>query len=117
MASLTLMELTVALFRRSEPASSSTEEGRLIEVFANSPHQTSYLAPGLAYNLFRYRLTPDLCCAVAEDRPVPGFLDRSIWKYAGTLHCNHRLPLGFDPAAAEMGIHLNGFYLFQIADS
>ena len=93
------------------------DEGRPIEAFANLPHQASYLAPGLAYNLFRYRLTPDLCCAVAEDRPVPGFLDRSIWIYAGTLHFYHRPPRGFDPAAAKMGIRLNGFYLFQIADS
>ena len=68
----------------------------------------------LAYNLFRRRLMPDLCCAVPEDRPVPAFLEGTTWEYAGTLHQNNLPPPGFDPTAAELGVQLNGFHLFQI---
>ena len=76
--------------------------------------QRATLASGLAYNLFWRRLTPDLCCAVPEDRPVPIFLEGSTWEYAGTLHQNDLPPPGFDLTAAELGVQLNGFHLFQI---
>ncbi|WP_262265749.1 hypothetical protein [Microvirga yunnanensis] len=66
------------------------------------------------YNLFRRKLTPDLGCAVPEDRPVPAFLDGSTWEYAGTLRQDDVLPRGFEPTAAECGTRLNGFHLFQI---
>jgi len=71
-------------------------------------------ALGPAYNLFRRKLAPDLCCAASEDRPVPAFLDGDGWEYAGTLHRTDVPPPGFDPAAAELGIRLNGFHLFQM---
>jgi hypothetical protein len=46
-----------------------------------------------AYNLFRRKDATDLCCAVPEDIPVPGF----------------------DAAAAETSAGANGFYLFHSA--
>jgi hypothetical protein len=35
------------------------------------------------YDLFRYRLGPDLFCAIPEDRPVPIFIEAPNWTYAG----------------------------------
>lgn len=67
------------------------------------------------YNLFRRRLTPDLCCAVPEHCPVPAFLDGDAWAYAGTLREGDVPPLGFDRTAAEIGSQLNGLHLFQMA--
>ena len=65
------------------------------------------------YNVFRYGPGPDLLCAVPEDRPVPTFLDGAIWNYAETLRACSMPPPGFLPAEAELGVRLNGFYLFQ----
>ncbi len=71
--------------------------------------------PERVYNLFRRKTSPDLCCAVPEDRPVPAFLDGASWDYAGTLRQSDQPPAGFDQAAAEVGVQLNGFHLFQVA--
>jgi hypothetical protein len=79
--------------------------------------QRAILDSGVAYNLFRRRLTPDLCCAVPEDRPVPVFLEGSTWEYAGTMCRDDLPPSGFDLTAAELGRYLNGFHLFQTARS
>jgi hypothetical protein len=68
----------------------------------------------IRYNVFRNREREDLCCAVPEDRSVPGFVTDSAWSFAGPLG-DIGLPLGFDPAAAATGARLNGFYVFQEA--
>jgi hypothetical protein len=67
-----------------------------------------------AYNLFRRRTAPDFCCAVPVHYPVPAFLN-GRWAYAGTLEDGAGRPIGFDPAAAKLGVSLSGFHLFQSA--
>jgi hypothetical protein len=69
-----------------------------------------------AFNFFRLRSKPDLCCAVPKDRPVPSFL-RGDWTYAGTARGATGFPRGFDRTAAQIGVALNGFHLFQSAEA
>ena len=68
-----------------------------------------------AYNLFRYRSAPDLLCAVPEERPIPSFLDGSVWTYAGALRDGDVPPAGFLRAEADLAARLNGFYLVHTA--
>jgi hypothetical protein len=69
------------------------------------------------YNLFRNRQRPELLCAVPEDRPVPGFLVPSEWRFERVLRPSDTNPSGFDNRASQVGVRFNGFYLFQITDS
>jgi len=66
-----------------------------------------------AYRLFRNRQRPQLVCAVAEHRPLPGFLGSQEWLFDRTLSRLDPAPSGFRERAAAVGIRLNGFYLFQ----
>jgi hypothetical protein len=63
------------------------------------------------YNLFRRKDEADLYCAVPEDVAVPAFLTEGSWKYAQSLEV--QALSGFDAAAAETAVLLNGFYLFH----
>jgi len=65
----------------------------------------------LSFNLFQSLKSPDLFCAVPEDRAVPDFIAAEGWAFGGKLGSD--LPLGFNPQAAETSAHFNGFYLFQ----
>ena len=47
----------------------------------------------LTYNLFRRRGKPDLHCAVPQDRPVPSFLDATLWDFAGSFGEGGAAPL------------------------
>jgi PAS domain-containing protein len=67
-----------------------------------------------AYNLFRNKQRPELLCAVPEDRPIPRFVDREQWMYAGSLQPQDTRPPGFHDKAASAGVRFNGFYLFQV---
>lgn len=62
------------------------------------------------YNLFRYRLGPDLFCAIPEDRPVPIFIGAPNWTYAGRTDALAQEAL--DLEAARIAVRFNGFYLF-----
>jgi DNA-binding transcriptional MerR regulator len=64
-----------------------------------------------AYNLFCDPQRPALFCAVPEDRPVPGFLDR--WEFARSVRVLAEFPPGFREKAARLGVRYSGFYLFQ----
>jgi hypothetical protein len=66
-----------------------------------------------AYRLFRNRQRPQLVCAVAEHRPLPGFLGPEQWLFDRTLNRSDPAPSGFRERAAAVGMQLNGFYLFQ----
>jgi hypothetical protein len=65
------------------------------------------------YHLFRNRQRPQLICAVAAGRPLPGFLLPEQWLREGSLGPSGIAPPGFRERAAAAGIRLNGFYLFQ----
>ena len=67
-----------------------------------------------AYNLFRNKQRPEILCAVPEDRPIPRFVVREQWTYAGSLQPQDPGPLGFHDRAASAGVRFNGFYLFQV---
>jgi PAS domain-containing protein len=67
-----------------------------------------------AYNLFRNKQRPEILCAVPEDRPIPRFVDREQWTYAGSLQPQEHRPSGFHDRAASAGVQFNGFYLFQV---
>jgi hypothetical protein len=66
-----------------------------------------------AYNVFRRKNRPDLCCAVPEDRMIPSFLAPQGWEFAGVVRTPSDAPLGFKERAARVGVRLSGFYLFQ----
>jgi hypothetical protein len=65
-----------------------------------------------AYNLFRRKATPDLYCAVPEDRVPPGFLNDG-WVMAGRITAMKAAFPGFRADQARAGVRLNGFYLFM----
>ena len=68
----------------------------------------------LRYNLFRHKWQPDLCCAVPENHPVPGFITCDRWDFGGAWEAAAPPP-ELNPAATELGVCLNGFHLFQTA--
>ncbi len=65
------------------------------------------------YRLFRNQQRPQLICAVATERPLPGFLLPKQWLLEGSLGPSDPAPPGFREHAAVTGIRFNGFYLFQ----
>jgi PAS domain-containing protein len=81
-----------------------------VQHLAPSTSGTSYSA----YNLFRNKKRPEILCAVPEDRPMPRFVDREQWTYAGSLQPQDTRPSGFHDKAASAGVRFNGFYLFQV---
>ena len=66
-----------------------------------------------AYNVFRRRRDPNLCCAVSQHRPVPEFIQGETWDFGGTIAHPVTLPLGFHPEAAVEAMRMMGYYLFQ----
>jgi hypothetical protein len=66
-----------------------------------------------AYNIFRRRHDPELCCAVPEHRPVPIFIAPEEWEFAAKVADCACAPVGFQRDAARAGVRFNGFYLFQ----
>ena len=70
-------------------------------------------AIALRYNLFRHKWQPDLRCAVPEHHPVPNFVTGGQWDFEGTWEGPISLP-GLKPTAAEPGLCVDGFQLFQV---
>ncbi len=68
-----------------------------------------------AYNLFRHKGDPELCCAVSQDRAVPLFISDESWRFDQTVAQADRAPRGFREHAARHAFLLNGYYLFQAA--
>jgi hypothetical protein len=66
-----------------------------------------------AYNLFRCKSEADVFCAVPEDRVIPDFVTAERWEFTGKADQDRAAPLGFDGAAAALGVRFNGFYLFE----
>lgn len=65
-----------------------------------------------SFNLFRRKESPELFCAVPEDRVVPGFIAGDAWEFGGRISGTHSQP-GFDRSAARVSSRINGYYLFQ----
>jgi hypothetical protein len=66
-----------------------------------------------AYNIFRRKQDPELCCAVPEHQPVPAFLIPEEWEFAAKATHPANAPRGFRLHAARAGERFNGFYVFQ----
>lgn len=66
-----------------------------------------------AYNVFRRKRDPNLCCAVPQRRPVPAFIQGETWEFGGTIAHPATIPTGFQPEAATEATRLMGYYLFQ----
>jgi hypothetical protein len=66
-----------------------------------------------AYNLFRCKSEAGVFCAVPEDRVIPDFVTAERWEFTGKADQDRAAPLGFDGAAAALGVRFNGFYLFE----
>jgi hypothetical protein len=76
-------------------------------------HQPGGVKRECTYHLFRNQQRPQLICAVATDRPLPGFLLLRHWLRKGLLGLSDIAPPGFRERTAASGIRLNGFYLFE----
>jgi hypothetical protein len=91
----------------TDPSHLSSLAGRI--------HPGDWLEPqGSTYNLFQNIGRPELLCAVALHRPVPGFISKERWTFRSQLHPVDAHPPGFRARAARTGTMLNGFYLFQV---
>lgn len=66
-----------------------------------------------AYNVFMRKQQPALRCAVAQDGPVPRFIQSETWEFGGTLSSSEPIPLGFHPRAAQDATKVMGYYLFH----
>ncbi len=66
--------------------------------------------PPESLNLFRRTDQPEFCCAVPERLPVPPFIRKPAWKFAGTLEPPNPAPTGFRTRAAQVAVHAQGFY-------
>ena len=69
--------------------------------------------PPESLNLFRRIDQPDFCCAVPGRLPVPPFIRKPAWTFAGTLEPLHPAPAGFRTRAARLALHVQGFYPFD----
>jgi hypothetical protein len=69
------------------------------------------------YNLFRHADRTELICAVPEVRPVPAFITGPPWSFAGRVKDYTNGSSGFDHQSAEVSVHYNGFYLFQLINA
>jgi hypothetical protein len=69
------------------------------------------------YNLFRHADRTELICAVPEVRPVPAFISGPPWSFAGRVKEYASGSSGFDHQSAEVSVHYNGFYLFQLINA
>jgi hypothetical protein len=67
-----------------------------------------------AFNLFLWLDGPELACAVPLDLPLPGFLDRN-WALARVVCTGQEGSAEFDAEAADLGVRMNGFYLYYRA--
>jgi len=68
------------------------------------------------YNLFRHADRAELICAVPEVRPVPAFITGPPWSFVGRVR-DYPGSSGFDYQSAEVSVHYNGFYLFQLINA
>lgn len=68
------------------------------------------------FNVFRRRQSPELRCAVRQDRPVPGFIDGAIWEFSGTV-VGEKPPAGFQSDEAHEAMQGVGYYPFRAPTS
>jgi hypothetical protein len=68
------------------------------------------------YNLFLRKQEPDHCCAVRQDKPIPGFVQGGEWEFGGTVEdTGAETPAGFQRSAAQVATQSEGFYIFKVA--
>ena len=65
------------------------------------------------FDLFYHQCRRDLICAVPEGWEIPPFVSSERWTFCGKVEPDADPPTGFDPRAATVGVHLNGFHLYQ----
>ena len=95
------------------PLSVTSKRAGEIRTMQSPPGDRAASASALRYNLFRAKWHPDLCCAVPEDQPVPGFITGESWDFGGTW--GGVLPRPGTAAVAELDVCLNGCHLLRIA--
>jgi hypothetical protein len=69
------------------------------------------------YNVFARRRQPALCCAIAQESPVPSFIQNETWEFGGTVKPLGSIPGGFQPKAAQEAMEILGYYLFHSMSS
>lgn len=90
-----------------------SERSDLMSATSTSPDRAARSTFYPAYNLFRHKEKPELCCAVFEDRAVPQFLHEQSWRFDQAVAGPEKAPPGFRIHAARQAARLMGFYLFQ----
>jgi hypothetical protein len=69
------------------------------------------------YNVFARRRSPALRCAIAQEHPVPSFIQNETWEFGGTVKPSEAIPVGFQPKAAQEAMQFAGYYLFHAMTS
>ena len=75
------------------------------------PRQAPLASP---YHLFESRRDAGLCCAVAQDRHVPRFIDHETWAFRGTITRAGQVPPDLNLRAAQASDRLTGYHLFIV---
>lgn len=65
------------------------------------------------YNVFTRRRQSALRCAIAQESPVPSFIQNEIWEFSGTVRPLEPVPAGFQRKAAQEATQSMGYYLFH----
>jgi hypothetical protein len=69
--------------------------------------------PASFYPVFRRRFETAIRCAVAQNRPVPGFIRAADWEFIGTVRPSEPPPAGFRHARAEDATRFVGYFVFH----
>lgn len=65
------------------------------------------------YNVFARKRQSALRCAIAQEGPVPSFIQNETWEFGGTVKPYESTPIGFQPKAAQEAMQIMGYYLFH----
>lgn len=65
------------------------------------------------YKVFTRKRSPALRCAIAQESPLPDFIQNETWEFGGTVKPPDAIPVGFRPKAAQEAMQIVGYYLFH----
>jgi hypothetical protein len=61
------------------------------------------------YSVFARKRKPALRCAIAEESPLPSFINDEAWEFASVIKPSEPMPLGFQPKATQEAVQIIGW--------